>query len=132
MKALKMALMIALLLGPLCVISQRLHAAVGPETPAAAAQKMISQDSGTKAQIKKYKQDIAEEREGILAAGRRLKQVKKTGDKAQIEQVKKEVDGEIKERKAKISSIKDEIAVLQQGRGSLAPSAKERSKEAGG
>ena len=46
--------------------------------------------------------------------------------------LKKEVDAEIKERKARISTMKDAIEVLQQGKASIAPSARTRSKESGG
>jgi hypothetical protein len=93
------------------------------------AAKIVKQDSGVKAQIKQAKQKIAEEREKILAAGRRLDQVRKTGDKAAIEQAKKEVAAEIKERKSAISVLKSEIEKLQDGGGSLAPGRKGRSKE---
>lgn len=97
--------------------------------PQDAASKIVKQDSGIKGQIKSVKQKIAEEREGILAAGRRLSQVKKTGDKAAIEQTKKEVDAEIKERKNVISILKTEIEKLQGSSESLAPGRKGRSEE---
>ena len=89
-------------------------------------EKIVTQDTGVKAQIKAAKHKIAEEREGILAAGRRLGQVRKTGDKAVIEQAKKEVDTEIKERKNAISVLKTDIEKLQGSAESLAP----RSKDA--
>ena len=94
------------------------------------ASEIVKQDSGIKGQIKAVKQKIAEEREGILAAGRRLSQVKKTGDKVVIEQVKKEVDAEIKERKNVISILKTEIEKLQGSSESLAPGRGSRSGEA--
>lgn len=93
------------------------------------AEKIVKQDTGVKAQIKEAKQKIAVEREAILAAGRRLSQVKKTGDKAAIEQAKKEVDAEIKERKSAISVLKTEIERLQGSAESLAPGRKGRSDE---
>jgi len=97
--------------------------------PQGVASEIVKQDSGIKGQIKAVKQKIAEEREGILAAGRRLSQAKKTGDKAAIEQVKKEVDAEIKERKSAISVLKTEIERLQGSAESLAPGRKGRSDE---
>jgi hypothetical protein len=93
------------------------------------ASEIVKQDSGVKGQIKAAKQKIAVEREGILAAGRRLGQVKKTGDKAAIEQAKKEADAEIKERKSAISVLKTEIERLQGSAESLAPGRKGRSEE---
>jgi hypothetical protein len=91
------------------------------------AAKIVKQDTGVKAQIKETKQKIAVEREAILAAGRRLNQVKKTGDKTAIEQAKKEVDAEIKERKSAISVLKTDIERLQGSAESLAPGRKARS-----
>jgi hypothetical protein len=94
-----------------------------------AAAKIVKQDTGVKAQIKEVKQKIAVEREAILAAGRRLSQVKKTGDKPAIEQAKKEVDAEIRERKSAISVLKTDIERLQGSSESLAPGRKGRSEE---
>lgn len=93
------------------------------------AAKVGKQDTGVKGQIKEVKQKIAVEREAILAAGRRLSQVKKTKDKAAIEQAKKEVDAEIKERKSAISVLKTDIERLQGSAESLAPGRKGRSDE---
>jgi hypothetical protein len=93
------------------------------------AAKIGKQDTGVKAQIKDVKQKIAVERDAILAAGRRLSQVKKTGNKAAIEQVKKEVDAEIKERKSAISVLKTDIERLQGSAESLAPGRKGRAEE---
>ena len=88
------------------------------------AQKIARQDTGVKAQIKAAKHKIAEERNGIIAAGRRLSQAKKTRDKALIEQIRKEVDAEIKDRKAAISVLKSDIERLQGSAESLAPGSK--------
>ncbi len=88
------------------------------------AQKIVRQDDGIKAQIKDVKHKIAEERNGIIAAGRRLSQAKKTRDKALVEQVKKEVDAEIKDRKEAISVLKTDIERLQGSVESLAPSSR--------
>lgn len=117
-----MKLMAALFLSLSVMAVQKLYAAEPNAKDAAAT--IAKQDSGVKAQIKEAKHKIAEERENILAADRRLSQVKKTGDKAAIEQTKKEVDAEIKERKSAISVLKSEIEKLQDGGGSLAPSGK--------
>jgi hypothetical protein len=97
--------------------------------PQGVASEIVKQDTGVKAQIKEVKKKIAVEREAILAAGRRLSQVKKTGDKAAIEQAKREVDAEIKERKSAISVMKTEIERLQGSSESLAPGRKGRSEE---
>ncbi len=93
------------------------------------ASKIVRQDSGTKAQINAAKQKIAQEREAILAAGRKMSQVKKAGDKAAIEQTKKIIDAEVKERKNAISVLKTEIERLQGSAESLAPGRRSRSDE---
>ena len=67
------------------------------------------ENRGTKSAVKEAKLKIAQERDAILAADKRLHEARKTGDKDKIAQVKKEVDQEIKERKAAISSLKDQI-----------------------
>lgn len=117
----------ALVMMAASIFSQRLWAA--DLNSQDIASKIVNQDTGVKGRIKAVKQKIAEEREGILAAGRRLSQVKKTGDKVAVEQVKKEVDADIKERKSAISTMKTEIEKLQGSAESLAPSSKGRADE---
>ena len=104
------------------IFSQNLYAA-DPNSQDV-AQKIVRQDTGVKAQIKAAKHKIAEERDGIIAAGRRLSQAKNTRDKALIEQVRKEVDAEIKDRKSAISVLKSDIESLQGSAESLAPGSK--------
>lgn len=62
-------------------------------------------DNEAKAYVLDAKAKIAEERQGIIAADKRLREAKKTKDKALIAQVKQEVDQDIKARKAKIRSL---------------------------
>jgi len=52
--------------------------------------------------IQACREKIAIEREAILADEKRLKEAKKTGDKARIEQVRQETSEDIKKRKAAI------------------------------
>jgi microcompartment protein CcmL/EutN len=127
MKTVDLVVAAVLLSCPACLMPQNLYAATLDSN--AIAQKIVSRDSGEKEQIIKDKQKIAEERDGILAAERKLSQFKKTGDKSQIEQMKKEADEEIRQRRARISALKDEIENLQQGKESIAPGRKARAKE---
>jgi hypothetical protein len=90
---------------------------------------IMKRDSGTKSGVAGIKRKIAEEREAILSAGRRLTDARKSKDKALIDQVKKEVDAEIAGRKAAINALKDEMAKLQGG-GEFAPRSQSRSGEA--
>ena len=55
--------------------------------------------------VKAHQDKIAVEREAIIADNRKLQEVKKTGDKTKIEQVKQEIDKDIKARKATIRAI---------------------------
>ena len=127
MKAIKAVIGIMILLSPVYIgVGSTLAA---DQTAATAAAKVFNQDTGVKGKIKADKQKIAEERNGILAASRRLGEAKKTRDKVTIEQVKKEVDAEIKERKSRINTLKNDIERLNGGAGSFAPSSKDRAKE---
>lgn len=55
------------------------------------------------------KAQIADERSAIIASGQKLRDAKKTGDKALIAKVKAEVDQDVKSRKARIRSLYDDI-----------------------
>jgi len=82
-----------------------------------------------KTYVLEIKAKIAGEREGIIAADKRLREAKKTGDKAAIEQVKKEVDQDIKSRKAAIKSMHDDINGKIGQRDDFIPSRKDRAKK---
>ena len=103
----KIGLAIALFVSSIstCVIAQRLYAV--ETNPAVTA--VFDTDMGAKAIIKADKDKIAREREAILEDGRRLQEAKKTGDKAKIEEVKKEVNEDIAKRKAAIKAIYDDM-----------------------
>jgi hypothetical protein len=66
-----------------------------PDAPPACEEKRVGP-------IKALKDRIADEREAILAAEKRLRDAKKTGDAVEIAKVKQEVDQEIRARKSAI------------------------------
>lgn len=101
----------------------------GSADAAAAANRAGSRDSGVKALIKEKKRKIKEERDAILAAGKRLGDARRTRDRAAIESAKTRARDEIAGRKAVISGLKDEIEVLQEGKESMAPGRRGRSEE---
>lgn len=119
MKRLKICLAIVLLISPLPVIaiSKALYAAdnVNRSGPASVidtskisyASYNVNKAGGTI--IKEYKDKITVEREAIIEDGRRLQEAKKTGDKTKIEQVKQEVDQDIRNRKARISALYNDM-----------------------
>ena len=55
--------------------------------------------------INAHQNKITVEREAIIADNRKLQEVKKTGDKAKIEQVTQEINQDIKKRKATIKAL---------------------------
>jgi hypothetical protein len=61
------------------------------------------------------KKKIAVERDAILEDGRRLQQARKSGDKAVIDQVKRETDLDIAQRKAAIKKLKNELGNIESG-----------------
>lgn len=95
------------------VITPQIIHAIDIKRESAAVYKKES--SGDKAAVVAVKEKITVERDGILAADRRLQEAKKAGDKAQIEQVKKEVDAEIASRKAEIKRLKNELGKIEGG-----------------
>ena len=107
MRILIISLIIALLISSISVmvLSQRLYAAATDKDNTA----NIDQDAGIKAAIKLDMDKIAQEREAIIADRRKLKEAKRTGDKIKIEQVKQEIDQDIKKRKAAIKDLYSDI-----------------------
>ena len=80
---------------------------------------MVKSDEGIKTEIIADQAKIDQEREAIMAAGRRLQAARKTGDKLAAEQVRKEVEQEIKTRKDAIKNIKADIRKKEGGSGSF-------------
>jgi hypothetical protein len=113
-----------------CVVQDGICAAAPLTSTGEATATINKQDTGAKARIKEIKKSIAEERDGILAAGRKLSEAKRSKDRELIGTVKKEVDAEIADRKARINTLKDELGKLLGGFGDFAPSGKGRYKEA--
>ena len=92
MKALKMGLAMALLISSLsAIVLSKTSYAVDIYKP--------------RADIKAHQDKVTVEREAIIADNRKLQQVKKTGDKAKIEQVTQEINQDIKKRKATIKAL---------------------------
>ena len=86
-------------------------------------------NDGAKTYVLETKAKIAQEREAIIAAGKRLQDAKKTGDKTTIERVEKEVNQDIKNRKAVIRSLYDDINKKIGQRDSFIPGRKVRAKK---
>jgi len=109
MKTLKLCLAIALLINltSAIVILQKLYAADNIDKGGTAS---IDQNEEVKASIMADMNKIAHERDMIIADRRRLQEVKKTGDKIKIEQVKQEITEDIKKRKAAIKDLYSGIA----------------------
>ncbi len=105
----------SMILASLCFMSQASNA----EQPEAIKTAIIKSDDGVKAEIIAAKAKIDTERNAILAADKRLREVRKTGDKAKIDATRKEVDQEIKTRKDTIKNIKAEIRKKESGAGSF-------------
>ena len=55
--------------------------------------------------VKAHQDKIAVEREAIIADGRKLQEVQKTGDKVKIDQVRQEITQDIEKRKAAIRAL---------------------------
>ena len=98
MKTLKMGLAITLLISSISAVM------IAQKTYAAEADKVGSP-------IKVRNEKIALERDAIIADGRRLQEAKKTGDKAKIEQVRKETGQDIEKRKSSIRAIVPQISI---------------------
>ncbi|MBP7055389.1 MAG: hypothetical protein KBB52_00855 [Candidatus Omnitrophica bacterium] len=88
--------------------------------------------AGEKESAKDYvlnaKAKIAQERNAIIAARKRLDEAKKTKDKALIEKVKEEVDKEIKDRKIAINALYNDIKGKIGQTDSFIPGRKDRAK----
>lgn len=90
------------------VMSQIAFAVYAPVTDKRGASSGKS-DEGVWTAIKADEAKIAEEREAIIAASRRLKEIRNAGDKAAYEQAKVEVSKEIADRKATIKRLYNDI-----------------------
>ncbi len=88
--------------------------------------------AGEKESAKDYvlnaKAKIAQERNAIIAARKRLDEAKKTKDKALIAKVKEEVDKEIKDRKIAIDALYNDIKGKIGQTDSFMPGRKDRAK----
>ena len=107
-------------------ISRELYASDNSKGTIAGVDQNKFSDDGDKVAIIANQAKIDQEREAILADGRKLREIKKSGDKALIEQASKEIAEDIKKRKATIRSLKDDIQSREAG--PSVPSGRRRAK----
>ena len=130
MKILRIGLIIVLLIITMSVIvmPRKTCAANMDKNSTANIQKNTIVEDTVKVAVKEDQNKIDQEREAILADGRKLREAKKTGDKALIEQVKQEITQDIAKRKAAIRSLKDDMHAKEGVTPSLEPGRRSKSK----